>query len=183
MDSDRTWLLLSFAGFHPTNICVGGVIVKRQKTRYRSLSESCHQSATRLKERWSMHSHYGVETNKTLLFIRHSVAFHRISIRLDGPNDTIALGDGLGQNDGAQAASGFHGKRKVKKRCGLWGSNSRPRDYETRALPTEPKPLHLRSFSLTLVHSIFVFVWAYVSHSFFYVFLIATHCILSLGVC
>ena len=66
-----------------------------------------------------MHSHYGVETNNTLLFIRHSVAFHRISIRLDGPNDTIALGDGLGQNDGAQAASGFHGKRKVEKRCGL----------------------------------------------------------------
>ena len=57
-----------------------------------------------------MHSHYGVETNNTLLFIRHSVAFHRISIRLNGPNDTIALGDGLGQNDGAQAASGFHGK-------------------------------------------------------------------------
>ena len=30
--------------------------------------------------------------------------------------------------------------RKKIKECGLWGSNSRPRDYETRALPTEPNP-------------------------------------------
>ena len=34
-------------------------------------------------------------------------------------------------------------KEAKEKECGLWGSNSRPWDYETHALPTEPKPLYL----------------------------------------
>lgn len=39
-----------------------------------------------------------------------------------------------------------------KQKCGLWGSNSRPWDYETHALPTEPNSLWL-AFKTTLYYS------------------------------
>ena len=41
---------------------------------------------------------------------------------------------------------------RKKEKCGLWGSNSRPWDYETHALPTEPNSLCL-AFKTTLYYA------------------------------
>ena len=53
--------------------------------------------------------------------------------------------------------------KNKKKMCSLWGSNSRPPDYETDALPTELKERGLNT-SCTKSASIALFnhIWAYI---------------------
>ena len=130
-----------------------------------------------------MHSHYGVETNKTLLFIRHSVAFHCISIRLDGPNDTIDLVMDWVKMTVPKLRVASLEKEKWKRDAAC-----EDRTHDLGIMRPALFQLSQSRFNSALSPSLL-----YTQSSclyertypilFFYVFLIATHCILSLGVC
>lgn len=59
--------------------------------------------------------------------------------------------------------------QKIQKKCSLPGSNWRPSDYETDALPTEPKELtnspSLTCFTSTISAILFVFYFYFFPHT------------------